>query len=254
MTSTARATLTLAAANMAVYFVMLGAWLMRGVLPGLPETLASVLAFPHTATSLYETPWTAVTYMFTHVSFVHLTVNMLWLIGFGPMLKGSGLHTVAIYLTGGICGALAFFICPDSHQSAPSELAGASASVLSIVMATTCLSPDRKLNLLLIGGVRLKWVALAAIITIFAGSPSLSPVTGAHFGGAIAGILSGATLRLRHHLAIRKGMAQARLHTRRLALIHKAGRSGFASLSEPERLELFNLHDQYNIRQSQSLR
>lgn len=254
MTSTARASLTIVAANLAVYFVMLGAWMMRGFIPGLPETLASVLAFPHTASSLYEVPWTVVTYMFTHVSFVHLTVNMLWLIGFGPMLKGNGLHTTAAYLAGGICGALAFFLCPDSHQSAHAELAGASASVLSIVMAATCLSPDRKLSLLLIGDVRLKWVALAAIITICAGSPTLSPVTGAHFGGAFAGILLGVTLRLRHRLAIRKGMEEARRHTRRLALIHKAGRSGFASLSEHERLELFNLNDQYGIRQSQSLR
>lgn len=101
--------------------------------------------------------------------------------------------------------------------------------------------------MLLIGDVRLIWVALVAILTMFAGSPVFSPATAAHVGGAVTGGIAGLALRIHNQAMVQKAMTQARLHTRRLSLIHKAGQSGFASLSEDERLELFDLQNRrYN--------
>ena len=244
MTSTARATLMLAAANLAVYFVILGAWLSRGVFPELTATLTDQLALSPSVPPLATHPWRLLTYMFTHLSFVHLTVNMLWLIGFGPMIKGSAIHTVAAYIAGGICGAFAFILCQSTGTVEQTDLAGASAAVLSVVTATATLSPKRRLKMLLIGEVKLIWVALTAMMTLLAGYGGLTPVTAAHIAGAMAGLTLGFSLRHHHQAAIRKGMETARRHTRRLSLIHKAAQSGFTSLSEPERLELFDLQAQ----------
>lgn len=241
MTSTARATLMLVAANLAVYFVMLGAWLARGISPELPATLADQLSLPPSVSSLATHPWRLLTYMFTHLSFVHLTVNMLWLAGFGPMIKGSAIHTVAAYLAGGICGGIAFILCQSTGHVGQPDLAGASAAVLSVITATTTLSPTRRLKMILIGDVKLVWVALTAMLTMLAGYGGLTPVTAAHMAGILSGLIFGLSLRRHNHTAIRKGMETAKRHTRRLSLIHKAAQSGFASLSEPERLELFDL-------------
>lgn len=245
MTRTARATLTLVAANLAAYFVLLAGWLLRDYYPGLPARMTTILSLPSSPAMLPEYPWTLLTYMFIHLNFVHLTVNMLWLIGFGPMMKGGWLNTAGTYVAGGICGAATFLAFSFAEGGHAGELAGASAAVISIVVATACLSPDRKLRMLFIGDVRLKWVALVAIVTMLAGNPSLSPVTAAHSGGALAGGIIGLALRRHYHVISRNAMEQARRRTRRLSLIHKAGQSGFASLSEPERLELFDLQDRH---------
>lgn len=244
MTSTARATLMLVAANLAVYFVILGAWLARGLFPGLTAAITDQLSLSGSVSSLASHPWRLLTYMFTHLNFVHLTVNMLWLIGFGPMIKGRGCHTVATYLAGGVCGAVAFIICQPAGEAATTDLVGASAAVLSVVAASATISPRRRLKIIFVGEVRLIWIAMTAMLTLLAGYGGLDPVTGAHMAGALAGFLAGLSLRRRHQTAIRKGMETARRHTRRLSLIHKAGQSGFASLSEPERLELFDLRSQ----------
>lgn len=241
MTSTAKATLMLVAANLAVYFVMLGVWLGRGLFPELPGAATEMLSLSTSASSLATHPWRMLTYMFTHLSFVHLTVNMLWLVGFGPMIKGSAIHTVAAYLAGGICGAIAFILWQPTDIIEPAELAGSSAAVLSVIAATATLSPKRRLKMILVGEVRLIWVAMAAMITLLAGYGGFTQVTAAHMAGASAGLIFGFSLRRHNQAVIRKSMETARRHTRRLSLIHKAGQSGFASLSEPERLELFDL-------------
>lgn len=243
MSQTARATLILVAANMAVYLVIFAGWLTRGFFPELPGSLTSTLAFPSSPESYFSAPWTVFTYMFTHLSFIHLGINMLWLVGFGPMVRGGWKRTVAAYIAGGICGGGAFMAAALCEDIQDANLAGASASVLAVVVATGIISPNRKLDLFLIGDAKLKWVAAVAVITILAGSFNFSPATAAHLGGMIAGIAIGVAVRYREKLISLRAMEQARQRTRRLGLIHKATMSGFASLSEPERLELFDLRN-----------
>lgn len=241
MSKTARATLYLVTANLAVYLIVLCAWIVKGFFPELTEDVIRILSLSPSFYGYYLAPWSIVTYMFTHLSFVHLTVNMLWLVGFGPMMKAGWKWTVITYLAGGICGALAFMVAAATSGNNVNDLAGASASVIAVVIATACLSPERQLRLFLVGNVRLKWIALLATVTIFLASNSFSPVTAAHMGGMLAGIAIGFGLRLRERILTNKAMESARQRTRRMSLLHKATQSGFASLSEPERLELFNL-------------
>lgn len=244
MAPTARATLMLVTVNLAVYFLMLAGWLLRDFFPELPEMMTSFLALPDSLEGIAGKPWTTVTYMFTHLNFVHLTVNMLWLLGFGPMIKGSWQHTAGTYLAGGLFGMIAYLLASIGGNAA-GELAGASASVIAVVIATACLSPGRKLRLIFVGEVKLKWISLIAVISMFAGADILSPVTAAHLGGAVGGALVGFVLRRLDRELSHRAMETARRHTHRLGLIQKVGRSGFASLSEPERLELFDMRNRH---------
>lgn len=244
MTRTASATLILVAVNLTVYFIMLAGWLVRDLFPHLPETITSFLALGSSLTEIAHAPWTLVTYMFTHLNFIHLTVNMLWLIGFGPMIKGDWQHTVATYLIGGICGAFAYLaISLNSNNSV--ELAGASASVIAVIVATACLTPNRQLQMIIFGAVKLKWIALIAVITIFIDGNFLSPVTVAHLGGVIGGGIIGLCLHYHDRKLSEKALEVARQHTRRLSLLQKVDKSGFASLSELERLELFDMRNRH---------
>lgn len=246
MTSSARATLTLVIANLAIYLVMLGCWLSRGLFPGMPDYLTSLLSLPSDLHRVMSHPWTILTYMFTHISFVHLTVNMLWLVGFGPTLRGNGRLTILTYLAGGLTGGLMFLLTQTLSDDKASILAGASASVIAVTLTAAVLSPSRRLDMLLFGNVKLKWVALIAVITMFAGSRTFSASTVAHLGGVIAGLVIAVVVKIRDRIIVERAMQKARIVTRQRTLISKAGKSGFASLSEPERLELFNLHKSFN--------
>jgi membrane associated rhomboid family serine protease len=244
MTHTARATLILVAVNLAVYFLMFVGWLLTGLFPNLLASLTGTLALSSDFLHLFAAPWTILTYMFTHVSFVHLTVNMLWLIGFCPMMKGNWTASFATYLLGGVVGGIAFVGYSLVSGDAYGGLVGASAAVISVIITATCLAPNRSLQMLFIGEVKMKWVALFAILTLFAFSPTFSAETAAHLGGALTGGVLGLLLRRRDRSISERALTQARQHTRHLSLLQKAERSGFTALSEQERLELFNLHNQ----------
>lgn len=241
MTHGARITLMAVAANLAVYFVMLICWLLRGVFPSLPDTATALLALPADISTAISVPWTALTHIFTHISFVHLTVNMLWLLGFGAIIKG-GWHRMALtYLSGGLAGGAAFLAYSTIAGTPDGTLAGASAATAAIVVAAAITSPARKLRLFFAGDVSIRWIAPLAILTMFAGSPVFSAVTAAHLGGIFAGSCAGIIMRTRDRAFSKKALEKARAATRRRKLIEKAGTSGFAALSEAERHELFDL-------------
>ena len=68
------------------------------------------LYLPADNNTLFQQPWTFVTYMFQHNSFLHLLFNMVWLHFGGKIflqyLKPKQL--LAIYILGGISGGLLF--------------------------------------------------------------------------------------------------------------------------------------------------
>lgn len=153
------------------------------------------LGFPADAVQALHRPWSLLTYMFMHADFLHLLFNMLWLYWFGKLFlySYSARHFRGLYLLGGVVGALlylvAFNVFPYFRPHvAGSVLIGASASVLAIVVATAVSMPDYRLNFLLIGSVRLKYVAaivvLADLLFITSGNAGGHI---AHLGGALAG-------------------------------------------------------------------
>lgn len=236
--------IVLVSASLAVYLLMLLAWLLRGVAPGLVDTLSSVLVLPALPAEALVCPWTPLTYMFTHISFIHLLVNMLWLIGFGAVLKGGARTLAAVYFAGGLAGAGAFWIYNTLCGNSISTLAGASAAVIAVVVASAILSPRRKVNLLFLTNVEIRYIAPVALLTLFVSLGNFGADTCAHLGGLIAGLVAGAVLHIRYSLMSDRAMAKAREVTRRRILLDKASTSGFASLSVSERSELFEVSRQ----------
>jgi len=151
--------------------------------------------FPAYLAKLPTRFYTILTYQFFHEGFLHLLFNMLWLYWVGRIfldfLKPRQFHFV--YLAGGFAGAilfaLAFNIFPVFISSiSGASVIGSSAAVMAIIVATATLVPDYSIRLLLLGDVKLKYLAIAYIILDLIGTASTNAGGSfAHIGGAIVG-------------------------------------------------------------------
>ena len=171
--------------------------------PMLATTVISNLAVPASVGALALKPWTPVTYMFTHQGFIHLLFNLLWLWWFGKIFLAylDQRKLLSLYILGGLAGAVlyiaVFNFFPAFAGTVNVSIAlGASASVMALVIGTAVYLPDLELNLLFIGRVKMKYLALATflITSLF----DFSVNTGgkiAHIGGAMMGLAYGYGLR-----------------------------------------------------------
>ena len=171
--------------------------------PMLATTVISNLAVPASVGALALKPWTTVTYMFTHQGFIHLLFNLLWLWWFGKIFLAylDQRKLLSLYILGGLAGAVlyiaVFNFFPAFAGTVHVSIAlGASASVMALVIGTAVYLPDLELNLLFIGRVKMKYLALATflITSLF----DFSVNTGgkiAHIGGAMMGLAYGYGLR-----------------------------------------------------------
>ena len=165
-------------------------------------SLVQWFEMPASLPNFVAQPWAILTYMFLHADFLHVLFNMLWLFWFGDLFLRffSARHLRGLYLLGGICGGLlymlAYNVFPYFRPVADySFLLGASASVLAIVAATAYREPNYPINLLLIGTIRLKYLALIVIgmDVLFITSDNAGGHI-AHLGGALAGLWFAASL------------------------------------------------------------
>lgn len=156
--------------------------------------------------TLLRQPWSLVTYMFLHADVWHILFNMLWLYWFGRLFLYlfSDRHFRGLYFLGGLCGGvlymLAYNVFPyfQTYIHA-SYLLGASASVLAIAVATAVREPDYRVNLLFLGSIRLKYLALILVVTdlLFITSSNGGGHI-AHLGGALAGWWFAASFQRRY--------------------------------------------------------
>ncbi|MDE6086691.1 MAG: rhomboid family intramembrane serine protease, partial [Muribaculaceae bacterium] len=199
-------------------------------------------------TNVITRPWTVVTYMFTQSDVMHCLFNMLWLYLFGVLWErfSSGRKLLYLYLTGGLGGALIFFISTITTNGSPVYLEGASAAVMGIVAATAIMIPDFKINLFLLGAVKLKWVAIVSIV-FFALSASGHTATAhwAHLGGVIGGSCFALWLKyvhLRPNISRNtRPISSTRARAELDELLDKVRVSGYGSLTANERRRLFEL-------------
>lgn len=144
-------------------------------------------------------PWTAVSYMFTQASFLHLLFNMLWLLWFGRIFLyvSSPRSFLWTYLGGGLAGAALYLaVCAIDGGVPGSYLIGSSAAVLAVMTAAAVMAPNLELRLFLITGVRLKYIALLCILLTFLGiGGGNAGGFSAHFGGVIFGLLAPSLFR-----------------------------------------------------------
>ena len=235
---------------------------------GIGFSLQSYLSLPSDISAFLHHPWTLVTYMITQYNLLHLLFNMLCLYWFGQvlLLTLSERHLLWLYIVGGLVGGLLYLavynLVPTfSHNYA--MLCGSSASVLAVMTAAAFRSPDYRLNLLLIGPVRLRCIAIITIVLAVIGTGGGNAGGEvAHIGGVIAGAWFGLMLRRGHDVTkifsrlserhkakkeqrrikvdkVASAMQSRRDDMSRLdELLDKIKQSGYKSLTHKERAEL----------------
>jgi membrane associated rhomboid family serine protease len=161
------------------------------------DFLVEKLSMPASFSQLIYQPWSVVTYMFLHVDFMHILFNLLILYWTGSLFAEylGNEKLWATYVLGAITGGLAYLIMFNispafSQQVNHSHLMGASAGVIAVMVGIATLLPDYTVQLLLIGPVKLKYVALVSILIYFISIP-LGNAGGqiAHLGGALFGYI-----------------------------------------------------------------
>lgn len=214
-------------------------------------------------------PWSIITYMFLHDGFFHILFNMLWLFWLGNLLHEyiGNQKVYEAYFGGGIIGGIIFIICynvfPVFQQAIPGAYAlGASAGVLSVVVATATLLPNYPIQLLLFGSVRLKYIALVTVVLDFVSIPMQNPGGHiAHLGGALFGFLYIKYLYQEKHILpqwlrnLFSKKSKVKIHYRTTymktesnnkpsqeevdLILDKISKSGYDSLSKKEKEQLF---------------
>ncbi len=145
---------------------------------------------------LLRHPWTLLTYAFTHEGFFHILFNLLNLYWFGQLVREylGDRRLVSIYVLGALAGAVIFLISynliPAFQPAVGSPMVGASAAVTAIIVAGATLLPDYTFMLIIIGSVKIKWIAAVVVLISLAGVNGGNPGGEiAHLGGALMGFV-----------------------------------------------------------------
>jgi membrane associated rhomboid family serine protease len=159
--------------------------------------------FPSSLVWWLRKPWSLLSYMFLHRDLFHLLGNMIMLYFGGRIFTDflGNQRIVAIYFAGGIAGALLYMLLyntipmfADAGMNA--NLIGSSAAVLAIFFAIASYLPNYEVSLILIGPVRLKYIALFLFILDLLSIDKSNPGGHiAHIGGALFGIAYASGLR-----------------------------------------------------------
>ncbi len=145
---------------------------------------------PPSLLEMFKKPWSIFTYMFLHEGLFHFLFNMIVFHMFGRIfgdLLGDK-RVVPLYILGGLMGIVFIQLAVVFNVKIGPAL-GASAAVMAFVVASAIVAPNNEVRLLLIGNVKIKYVALVLIILDIIGIASLDNTGGhfAHIGGMLMG-------------------------------------------------------------------
>ncbi len=165
--------------------------------------LVSYWALPASLHTLPVRFWTLVTYMFVHDGVFHLFFNMLCLYWFGKiaLMYITEKQFVGIYLVGGLVAGLfyiaAYNLFPYYEPLVDASLlVGASGAIMAVIVAVAMIAPNMEIMLMLLGRIKLKWLALIIVlISLFGITSSNGGGELAHVGGALAGYIFVVLLR-----------------------------------------------------------
>lgn len=146
-------------------------------------------------------PWTIISYMFVHEGVFHILFNMMVFYFAGRLFENllNGKRLVAVYFLGGIAGFLVYFAAFNLFpvfSDIRSIIYGASASVIAILVAIATYTPNLEMRLILIGNVKLKYIAIVFValdVLFIDGGNSGGRL--AHLGGALFGFLYSVNLK-----------------------------------------------------------
>tara|TARA_B100000941_G_C28453624_1_gene526553 strand:+ start:223 stop:1149 length:927 start_codon:yes stop_codon:yes gene_type:complete len=156
------------------------------------RSIEELLMLPSDLSLFLSQPWSIITYFFLHADLFHILFNMLVIYWFGKLIVeylGSD-KVISLYVLGGIAGGLLYLITyntlPFYESEHTSRMLGASAGVYAVITAAATLLPNYTFHLLLIGPVKIKYIALFYIVLSF------SQTVGANAGGEWAHLAGGA--------------------------------------------------------------
>jgi len=186
--------------NIAIFLLVGTARVVTFFAPGLgsvDQLVLDYLGLSSTPFRFIFFPWTLFTYGIVHLDIWHLIFNMMGLYMFGQILQLflGPKKVLNFYFFGTVAGGLLFLLIfsligKSSMAATSSSLLGASGAVYGIICGAAFLVPNYTVNLLLIGPVRLKYIAIAFVLISFVQIPYGNPGGNiAHIGGALGGIL-----------------------------------------------------------------
>jgi hypothetical protein len=133
--------------------------------------------------------------MFTHEGFWHIFWNMLLLFWFGRIVGDllGDKRILPLYIVSGLFGALIYLFWDQFLPGGSNGIAiayGASGAVMAFIFTAATLSPDYMMRLILLGNVRLKYIALGLLFLdlIVSGSSNKGGFI-VHLAGAVFGVL-----------------------------------------------------------------
>lgn len=186
-------------ANVAIYIivVLIGVFSLLLNRFDLNDAVVRYMELPASLGQLARQPWSLFTYMFLHIDLWHILWNMLALYFFGKIFLNffSLRHFVGLYILGGLSGAVFYLLAYNlfpyfALRVFGSFLLGASASVLSIIVASAVRAPGYRVRMFLFGEVKLSTIALFTVfISVLMISGDNPGGNFAHLGGAFAGWL-----------------------------------------------------------------
>ena len=161
----------------------IGMFFVQQTMPGVTDALMFVPVFA------LRQPWTIITYMFLHGSFMHILFNMLGLYFFGSRVEqrlGAN-RFLWLYFLSGISGALLhMWLAPNS------PIIGASAAIYGVILAFARFWPTDKIYIYGVLPLEARWLVIITILmSIYSG---LNGSTGgaadfAHLGGYVGAYL-----------------------------------------------------------------
>jgi len=166
---------------------------------GTPEPVLRYFELPTDFFVFILQPWSIVTYGFLHSmqDIFHLVFNMLYLFWFGKLLQayfGPARVWQMFFggvVFGGIMMMLGYSLFPAFRNLPLTYVIGASAGALSVLCAVATFLPEYQLHLMLIGPVKLKWIAIfLVVLDVISINPSGNTAHFAHLGGALFGFIA----------------------------------------------------------------
>lgn len=175
--------------NIAVWLLvrLLGVILTLSVGAEAVQSFMLYLELPSNLSVFITRPWTIITYMFLHWDLFHILFNMLFLYWFGKLIAeylGSD-KVIKLYVLGGLTGGILYMLIYNlvpfyEDRAMDSHMLGASAGVFAVVVGAATFMPNFKFFLLLIGPVKIVYIAIFYVFISFIS------ITGANAGGDLA--------------------------------------------------------------------
>lgn len=168
-----------------------------------PIQLRMIFALPANIKEALTMPWSIVTYMFYHERFIHFIVNVLMLYWMGKcfLMSFQPRDLVNLFVFGGILGGVFFITALNIFPKLAgftnyTTLDGSSAAIMALLVAAAVTTPEQQIKLVLLGEIRLKWIALTVVaISVLIGYEENAGGCFSHLGGALAGYLFGINMR-----------------------------------------------------------